>query len=165
MRRLLCCLLFVVAASIAGAQEAQAQSRADSAAVLLNAAEQLRLRGENGVARALLELIQQQYAGTAAALEVDRMRALLSRTPDVERSGRTEVLVFGTTYGAWLGVAVPLMFESDDPGSYGIGLLLGAPIGFFAAKSYADTYSPTEGQTRALTFGGTWGTAQGFMLV
>ena len=164
MKRLLFGVTFVVAILAVGAVDVRAQTRADSAAVLLNAAEQLRLRGEAAAARALLQYIQQQYAGTPAALEVDRMRALLQRAPEAEQSGRTELLVFGTTYGAWLGIAVPLMFESESSESYGLGLLLGAPIGFFAAKSYADTYHPTEGQTRALTFGGTWGTFQGFLL-
>lgn len=147
-----------------GAGDVQAQTRADSAAVLLRAAEQLRVDGESGAARAVLELIVRQYAGTPAALEVDRMLAMLRRTPDAERSGRTELLVFGTTYGAWLGVAGPLALDADSPEAFGIGLLLGAPLGFYGAKRYADARAPTEGQTRALTFGGTWGTAQGFAL-
>ena len=147
-----------------GAGNVQAQTRADSAAVLLRAAEQLRVDGESGAARAVLELIMRQYAGTPAALEVDRMMAMLRRTPDAERSGRTELLVFGTTYGAWLGVAGPLALDADSPEAFGIGLLLGAPLGFYGAKQYADARAPTEGQTRALTFGGTWGTAQGVAL-
>lgn len=147
-----------------GANDLQAQTRADSAAVLLRAAEQLRLEGETGAARAVLALITRQYAGTPAALEVDRMMTLLRRTPDAERSGRTELLVFGTTYGAWLGVAGPLALDAESAEAYGVGLLLGAPLGFYAAKRYADARRPTEGQTRALTFGGTWGTAQGFAL-
>ena len=155
--------LLIVAAGMAGAVDVQGQTRADSAAVLLNAAEQLRLRGEGGAARALLDFIQQQYAGTPAAGEIARMRELLVRTPEAQQSGRTELLVYGALYGGWLGVAVPLMFDADDPESFGIGLLLGAPISFFAAKSYADNFAPTEGQARALTFGGTWGTFQGFM--
>ncbi|MGH7449472.1 MAG: hypothetical protein ACREK1_06145, partial [Longimicrobiales bacterium] len=54
--------VFVCLAS-ADAGALRAQTRADSAAVLLNAAEQLRLRGEAGAARAVLELIARQYAG------------------------------------------------------------------------------------------------------
>ncbi|HUF51945.1 MAG TPA: hypothetical protein VMN60_14065 [Longimicrobiales bacterium] len=164
MKRWLFSGLVAVAVLVGAADGARAQTRADSAAVLLNAAEQLRVQGETGAARALLALIERQFAGTPAAQEVVRMRALLRRMPDAERSGRTELLVFGTTYGAWLGIATPLMFDADASESYGLGLLLGAPIGFFAAKSYADTYAPTEGQTRALTFGGMWGTWQGFAL-
>lgn len=150
---------------LCGAGAVQAQTRADSAAVLLNAAEQLRVRGETQAARAVLELIARQFAGTPAAGEVGRMQALLRRTPDAERSGRTELLVFSTGYGAWLGAAVPLAFESDSPEAYGVGLLLGAPLGFYAAKRYADATMPTTGQTRALTFGGMWGTYQGLALV
>lgn len=153
-----------VCAVLAGASDLRAQTRADSAAVLLNAAEALRVRGETAAARAVLDLIARQYAGTPAAAEVERMRAILRRTPDAERSGRTELLVFGTTYGAWLGVAVPLALEADSPEAYGVGLLLGAPLGFYAAKQYADAKRPTEGQTRALTFGGVWGTWQGVAL-
>jgi hypothetical protein len=139
----------------------QAQSRADSAAVLLHTAEQLRLRGEVDVARALLAHLSRQYAGTPAAEQVDRMLAALRRVPEVQRPGRTELLVWSTTYGAWLGVAVPLMADSDSPEAYGLGLLAGAPVGFFAARAYTARARPTEGQARAITFGGSWGTYQG----
>ncbi|HEX6133619.1 MAG TPA: hypothetical protein VFZ24_06640 [Longimicrobiales bacterium] len=147
-----------------GAGEVRGQTRADSAAVLLDAAEQLRLRGETGAARALLQLIAQRYAGTPAAAEVDRLMAAVRRTPEAERSGRTELLVFSAGYGAWLGVALPLALESDSPEAYGVGLLLGAPAGFFAAKRYADARMPSYGQARALTFGGVWGTYMGMAI-
>src|SRR5690606_5243231 len=45
---------------------------------------------------------------------------------------------------------------------YGLGLLLGAPAGFLAARAYGNRTMPTDGQARALTFGGLWGTWQGF---
>jgi MFS family permease len=93
--------------------------------------------------------------------EVAGLLASLERAPRAERSGRTELLVWSTTYGAWLGVAVPIMADSDSPEAYGIGLLAGAPLGFLAARRYADAVRPTEGQVRAITFGGTWGTYQG----
>lgn len=140
---------------------AAAQTRADTAAVLLQAAEELRLRGEPDAARALLTLIAERYAGTAAAAQVEAMRALLRGAPAVERSGRTELLVWSATYGAWLGIAVPLMLDSDSEEAYGLGLLLGAPAGFMAARRYTASAMPTEGQARAITFGGSWGTYQG----
>ncbi|HEX6307372.1 MAG TPA: hypothetical protein VFZ69_04235 [Longimicrobiales bacterium] len=146
---------------LAGADEVRGQTRADSAAVLLDAAEQLRVRGEPAAARALLQLIAERFAGTPAAAEVGRMLAVLRRAPEAERSGRTELLVFSTGYGAWLGVALPLALDSESPEAYGIGLLLGAPAGFFAAKQYADAKMPSYGQARALTFGGVWGTYMG----
>jgi hypothetical protein len=162
MRRLLIVTLVAVAAVVAGADALRAQTRADSAAVLLHAAEQLRLRGETAAARAVLEYLERQYAGTAAAAEVERLRLAMRRGPVTERSGRTELMVWGSSYGAWLGIAVPLMADADGPEAYGVGLLLGAPAGFLAARAYANATQLTEGQARAITFGGSWGTWQGF---
>ncbi|CAN5638233.1 hypothetical protein BH23GEM9_BH23GEM9_06380 [soil metagenome] len=139
----------------------EAQTRADSAAVLLHAAEQLRLRGETSASRALLQYLERQYAGTVAAAEAELQRVALRGVRD-ERSGRTELMVGGTTYGAWLGLAVPLMMDADDPEAYGVGFLAGAPLGFLAGRWYALRTQITEGQARAITFGGTWGTYQGF---
>jgi hypothetical protein len=155
----------VLLLSCGGAAKLHGQTRADSAAVLLDAAEQLRVRGETAAARAVLDLIARQYAGTPAAGELDRIRALLRRTPDAERSGRAELLVFGSVYGAWLGVALPLALESDRPEAYGVGLLLGAPAGVLAARQYGNRKLPTHGQARALTFGGLWGTLNGLAIV
>jgi|SRR5688572_10579695 len=162
MRRL-CIALALMAALWAGnAGEAAAQTRADSAAVLLNAAERLRQQGDGAAARAVLELITRDYADTPAAAQVEAMLAAVRRMPAAERPGRTELLIFGATYGAWLGVAVPIILNADDEAAFGVGLLAGAPAGFFAARSYTRSRPLTEGQARAITFGGTFGTWQGF---
>jgi hypothetical protein len=154
------CLLFC--AGLVMATRTEAQTRADSAAVLLHAADQLRLRGEAAAAMALLQYIERQYAGTAAAADVQRIRLAMRGARELERPGRTELMLWGTTYGAWLGVAVPLMFDADEPEVYGLGFLAGAPAGFLAARAYANAHQPTVGQSRAITFGGSWGTWQGF---
>jgi hypothetical protein len=70
--------LALVCAALAP-QRAAGQTRADSAAVLLHAAEQLRLQGDPLAARALLEYLQRQYAGTAAAVEAQRLGFALRR--------------------------------------------------------------------------------------
>ncbi|CAN5668527.1 hypothetical protein BH23GEM10_BH23GEM10_11730 [soil metagenome] len=140
----------------------QAQTRADSAAVLLEAADQLRQRGEAAAARAVLALIADRYAGTPAAAEVNAMLAALRGAPAVAGSGRTELLVWSTTYGTLLGFALPFLADADGPEAYGLGLLLGAPAGFLVARRYANAAQPSDGQTRAITFGGSWGTYQGF---
>lgn len=149
-------MLLPVAAAV------QAQTRADSAAVLLEAAEQLRQRGEAGAARAVLALIADRYAGTPAAAEVDAMFLALRGAPEVDGSGRTELLVWSTSYGTWLGFALPFLADASGPEAYGLGLLIGVPAGFLAAREYADRAQPSEGQTRAITFGGSWGAFQGF---
>jgi hypothetical protein len=137
------------------------QTRADSAAVLLNAAERLRMQGNVAAARAMLEMIAREYADTPAAAQVQAMLATLRAMPAAERSGRTELLVWGATYGAWLGIAVPIMLDADDPAAYGAGLLLGAPAGFLAARAYTRNRVRTEGQAEAITFGSAFGTWQG----
>jgi hypothetical protein len=161
MKRYLAGLVVLLALSI-GSAPAAAQTRADSAAVLLHAAQQLQRAGDQAAARALLDYIQRQYAGTMAAAEAARQRPALQRALEVQRPGRTELVVWGTGYGAWLGVAVPLMLGSDSPEAYGVGFLAGAPLGFLAARAWDGRHRPTEGQARAITFGGSWGTWQGF---
>jgi hypothetical protein len=77
------------------------------------------------------------------------------------RSGRVELQVWSTLYGAALGIALPYIFDADAAEVYGIGLLLGAPAGFLLSRAYARERQLTEGQARAITFGGTWGAWQG----
>jgi hypothetical protein len=79
-----------------------------------------------------------------------------------ETGGRAEVQVWGTLYGAFLGIAVPLLADADGPEAYGAGLLLGAPAGFLVSRAYARSRSMSEGQARAITWGGLWGTWQAF---
>ena len=159
---------FLLALTLAGggiavlSSPAAAQvSRADSAAVLLSAAERLYSEGQSDAADALLRLIAQDFAGTAAAARVQELMATLP----VERtglSGRTELKIWSTLYGLWLGVAIPTAFGADGPEPYGVGLLLGGPSGFLAGSRIARSRNLTTGQARAITLGGTWGTWQGF---
>lgn len=139
---------------------AQVPAAADSAAVLLETARDFEARGQGEVAEALYAYIVEQFGATPAA--ADARAALVSwRTAEPDRSGRVELQVWGTLYGLWLGVAVPTAFGADDAEAYGAGILLGAPAGFLAARAVTRSRSLTEGQTRAITWGGTWGTYQG----
>ena len=82
----------------------------------------------------LLQLVRERYPNTPAAAEANRLLALLQQNR-VDESGRTELIVFGTTYGAALGIAIPVAFESDDEEVYGLGLIAGAPLGFLASRA------------------------------
>lgn len=149
---------------------------ADTAAILLKAADDLAGRGQADVAAALLEYIRSRYGGTAAAVEAGR-RLATQPAPGRARpgapgaaagvrstSGRTELIVFGTTYGIWAGLAVPAALGAEGPGAIGTGLLVGGPVGFLASRAYARSTDITEGEARAITFGGSWGTWQGYGL-
>lgn len=153
-------VLLLLGLQVAAPRSALAQARADSAAVLLDAARRLEAEGQRDVAQALYRFIARQYAGTPAAAAVVALSRRLDELGD-PRAGRTELMVGGTLYGAWLGVAIPLALDADRPEAYGIGLLAGAPLGFLAARAYANAHALTEGQARAITFGGAWGTWQG----
>jgi hypothetical protein len=156
-------LALLLASAVAGSDPASAQiSPADSAAVLLDAARDFEAEGRREVAEALYRLILERYASSRSAS--DARTALLALPPAAEAqgSGSVELRVWMTLYGAWLGAAVPAAFGADSPEPYGVGLLLGGPVGFLGGRALAGRLDLTEGQARAITLGGTWGTWQGF---
>ncbi len=148
--------LFIVPAHV----HAQVSS-ADSAAVVLNLATQLRAEGRTNLANSLLALVLERWPNTPAAAEAARLRGEL-RTVVEERSGKTELLVFSTSYGLALGAAIPGAFNSDQPEVYGLGLIAGGPLGYFIGRGITRSRPVSEGQARAISFGTLWGAWQGF---
>ena len=138
-------------------------SRTDSAAVLLSVAREFRDEGQVEVAEALLHLIRERFGGTPAAAQARDVLARLT----VDRSSsarRVELQVWSTLQGLWLGLAVPGALGADGSEAYGAGLLVGVPGGFLAGRALARSRPFSEGQVRAITFGGTWGIWQGIAL-
>ncbi|MFH1763906.1 MAG: hypothetical protein ABIF09_06920 [Gemmatimonadota bacterium] len=156
-------LLVSVGSSLPSSVEAQA-TRADSAAVLLNAARAFQSEGRWEVAEALFHYIGERYGDTGAGAQA---LAALQEAPGEGpgRNSQVELMVWATTYGAWLGVAIPGALGADDPGPYGAGLLLGGPAGFLGGRALARSRPLSEGQVRAITFGSAWGTWQGYGLM
>ncbi len=151
-----------VAAQVAPTTPTPARiTAADSAEVLLDAASRFAAQGRHDVADALHRLIVERFSSTPAA-DVARLRLGAARARGAPGSGSVELQVWSTLYGLWLGVAVPGALGADSSEPYGIGLLVGGPAGYFAGKRLAGSRSLTEGQARAITLGGTWGTWQGF---
>lgn len=161
MRRIHACFLVVLSAAVLAPAASSAQvTAADSAAVLVETAGRFQSEGRPDVARALYRYVTEHFPGTPAAL---RARALLSRVTDegTPGGGRVELEVFGTLYGLWLGIAVPGAFGAENPEPYGVGLLVGGPVGFLSGRALAGSRDMTEGQARAITLGGMWGSWQG----
>lgn len=154
-------VLLAAAALLPSGHDLSAQvTPADSAAVLLDAANTFLARDQPDLAAALHRLILERFPDSPAAAAA---RLALNDGPSaVASNGATELQVWSTTYGAWLGVAVPGAFGVDDTQGYGVGLLVGAPLGFLTGRAVVRSMNPTIGQARAITFGGTWGTWQGF---
>lgn len=149
-----------VAVSVPARPAVGQQTRADTAAVLLRVAEDLRAEGQNGLAQSILELILRRYSGTAAA-ETARQAAEGIGEERESTGGRNELVAWNTIYGAALGVMIPAALGADESAPYGVGLLIGTPLGFVASRAYANSRSMTPGHARAITFGTWWGTFQG----
>ena len=154
---LTCVALLAGTSSLTG----QVSSPADSANVLLDAAESFESDGRWDVAEALYRFIAEHFDTTPASFQA-RTRFLALNKVGAEGSGSVELRVWATTFGLWLGVAIPAWLGADQPEPYGAGLLLGGPAGHFGGKVLAESLDLTEGQARAVTLGGTWGTWQGF---
>jgi hypothetical protein len=121
------------------------ETAADTAAVLLSAAEALDRDGKHDVAEELLRYILRRYPDTASAAEARRLLTGVRRAQQLG-AGRTGFIVWNTVFSAWLGVAVPAAFGADEPAPYGAGLLIGAPAGFLGSGAYARRYPLTLGQ-------------------
>ncbi len=155
--KILTCLALLAGAS---SLTAQVSSPADSANVLLDAAASFESNDQWEVAEALYRFIAEHFDTTTAAVQAQARFSALN-FEGAQGRGSVELQVWATTYGLWLGVALPRWLGADTPEPYGAGLLLGGPAGYFGGKALAGSLSLTEGQARAITFGGTWGTWQG----
>ena len=154
-------LLALFAAALSAPRPASAQlTRADSAAVLLSAAEDFANRGADDIAEALYRHILERFPGTVAA-ETARTRLEVVTGRQSQAGGEVELKVWSSLYGLWQGVAIPLAASADDAEVYGLGLLVGGPAGFLIGRAMARSRPRSLGQARAITWGGTWGAIQG----
>lgn len=142
----------------ASALEAQ-QTAADTAAVILDVARQLRIDGAMTTAEQLLEYVIQRYPGTPAAAQARELLAQLLGTLD-ERDGRVQFIVWNTLFFTWLGLAAPAALGAEDPEPFGVGLLLGAPTGYLVSRAFVRDRPVSSGQAGAYTLSTVWGTWQ-----
>jgi hypothetical protein len=156
------CIVLLLTAAATRPARAEAQVTAsDSALVVLETARIFDAEGRWDVAEALYRLVVTRYGATPAATEA-RARLLAPPSRVLYGDGTVELTVWMTLYGAWLGLALPGALGADSAEPYGVGLLAGGPAGFLAGRGLARALELTEGQARAITLGGTWGSWQGF---
>ncbi len=120
----------------------------------------------------LLDEVRLQYRdqyeglGIAALLEDarrlrDSPRPLFREGALLDRSGRTEVLVFAGYYGVWLGFAVPIALEASSPEPYSLSLLL-LPTTSLTVAHLATRYGRvTDGDADLVRLAAHFGTWQG----
>jgi len=138
-------------------------TRADTAAVLVQAARRLAAEGERDVAANLLRYIIRWYGDTPIAQQAARELTAADRAR-LAGSGRTSFIVSNTLFGAWLGVAVPLAFGAEDPAPFGAGLIAGPAVGLLGSIFYTKSYPITSGQSAAYRWSFLWLSWQGFLL-
>ena len=156
--RAVCLIAFVVLVPrFAHAQ----QTGADSAQAVLNAAQVLEREGQNDMARDLMRYLVRRWPDSPAAATARAQFPTLP-TESLGGFGRTSFIAYHVLYGAFLGAAIPAAMGADDPEGYGVGLLLGAPLGFFGSRAIAKNPAMTDGQAGIIQFGSFWGTWQGF---
>lgn len=136
------------------------QTPADSAQVLLDAARLLRAQGRTRLADDVIRVLVTRYPGTPAALAAAALAPTVTE-PGATQFGKTGFYIYSTLYGGFLGVAIPAAFGADGPEPYGVGLLVGAPLGFFGSRALAKSRNLTDGQAGVINFGSLWGTWQG----
>ncbi len=160
LRGLTVAALFIT--SLQAVQPLRAQiTPADTAAVLAEVARTLELEGQPELAAELLRFIIRRFPDSPAAEEA---RALLQRLLSAREvsSGRIEFIVWNTTFGIFLGLAVPAALGAEDEEAYGVGLLTGGPAGFFFANTYSRRNSMSSGQAKLANFATQWGLWQAF---
>jgi len=142
------------------AASAQA-TRADSAEALLRAARVLEANGEVTLARRLYQVLAQRFPETTAAREGRAASAGLVAEEEFRGFAEASYVGYHTVFGAFLGVAVPAALGVDDNEPYGVGLLVGAPLGFFGSRAYGRGRALSAGQAGVMSFGSFWGVWQG----
>lgn len=157
-------LPLLLAALLVAGVPLSAQTRADSASIVLDAARALRREGRDAAARDLLRLIRARYAATPAARTADSLLLTLTGIPATGGTGRTGYILFHTLYGGFLGVAIPAALGADGSEPYGVGLLVGAPLGYFGSRAFARSKITMPGQAGLAAFVTAWGTWQGLAL-
>lgn len=156
--RFVCCL-----GALSGAPALRAQTAADSANIVLEAARTLAREGHRDAARRLFGLIRERWAATSAAQAAESLLATLAPAErrGIGSLGRTGYILFHTLYGGFLGAAIPAAFGANGTEPYGAGLLIGAPLGFFGSRAFARAHITMPGQAGVASFATAWGTWQG----
>jgi hypothetical protein len=121
---------------------------------------------------ALVSDLVQSYPGTPQAIQakglqpdilrlVESRKALIFRGSLIDRSGRTELLIFSGYYGLWLGIATPISLEADSPQAFAMGLLLGGPVSLWMAYELTKDANISDAKATLISLGGHFGTWQG----
>ncbi len=129
---------------------------------VLNFARRLLAQNEVQLAIPVLEKLAQYYPGTPASQKAQALRdSLVASPPRADQSGRVGVAVFSTLYGTWLGVALPIIAEADDPKAFVASMMAGSTTGLLISLNATKNAAISDGRASLINFGGWFGTWQG----
>lgn len=132
------------------------------AASVLKFARRLVAQKDVQLALPVLEKLAQYYPGTVAAQQAKVLRDSLTTLPPAQdQSGRVGVVVFSALYGTWLGVALPVIAEADDPKVFVASMMAGSTIGLVTSLNATKHHAISDGRASLINFGGWFGTWQG----
>ena len=129
-------------------------------------------RARYDFASTLISDLIESYPETPEALEAKRLqpeisrllktrKALIFRGSLIDRSGRTELLIFSGYYGLWLGIATPISLQAESPQAFSLGLLLGGPASLWITHGLTQNANVSHGKATIISLGGHLGTWQG----
>ena len=140
-------------------QELPPEQQAES---VLKFARRLIAQKDVQLAIPILEKITQYFPATTAAQQAKALRdSLLTLPPAQDQSGRVGVVVFSALYGTWLGVALPVIAEADDPKAFVASMMAGSTIGLVTSLNATKHHAISDGRASLINFGGWFGTWQG----
>lgn len=79
----------------------------------------------------------------------------------MDRSGRTDLLIFSGYYGVWLGIATPIALDASSPEAYGAGFLLGGPLSLLLTHQATKNANVSKGKATIISLGGHLGILAG----
>jgi hypothetical protein len=159
LMRMRAVLALVIALGVLAPPVIAQETRADTAAVLVETARRLAREGERDLAASLLRYVVRWYGETEMARMAARELASTDRV-GVAGSGRTEFVVTNTLFGAWLGVVLPAALGANDPPPYGAGLIAGPGLGLLGSLTYSGSHPLTSGQSAAYRWSLIWSSWQ-----
>lgn len=152
--------------------EAEGEARGVEANLMYRLALKSASQARYDLASALILDLVESYPKTPEALEAKRLqphisrllstrKALIFKGSLIDRSGRTELLIFSGYYGLWLGVATPISLQAESPQAFSMGLLLGGPASLWIAHGLTQNANVSRGKATIISLGGHLGTWQG----
>jgi hypothetical protein len=129
-------------------------------------------KGQYAISGTAIEDLYTEFPDSPVTQDADGSRSAINRLASVsravflpaslvDRSGRTDLLIFAGYYGLWAGIATPIALEADSPQAYAVGLIFGVPVSLGVTWALSQDADVGKGRASMISLGGNFGTWQG----